>query len=355
MADSEVAARTSGSGYPLTGRIGGAMLSALRRRVPVTQEAFAERLGVSPATEQAWEQARKPLVNVSYARLRAIRRELLAYGIAPALLDLWDKALDADLIWSELGTADPDRHPLALTVPDREITELLAWPLSGQPPRQLADSRSTLLAGSGELAVISAALRVVADRGNADDEKPAMLRRQAKFLLARTDDAAASEWAADAEIRDLRSPGISYRWTPRWPLARSAAIAAANAGDLDPLHRFVETGLADDEMVSANLNYWAYWAGEYPAQWGGDSAMTRDGADWTGQRLLNTLLAGIVHAPYRDLCACTLWALLRSRRTLAFASQSRIRQSVAMALGSDELASFAKRRLEEINYLMEYR
>jgi len=34
-----------------------------------------------------------------------------------------------------------------LTVPDRVITGLLAWPLSGQPPRQLAGTRADLAAG----------------------------------------------------------------------------------------------------------------------------------------------------------------------------------------------------------------
>lgn len=68
-------------------------------------------------------------------------------------------------------------------------------------------------------------------------------------------------------------------------------------------------------MISANLNYWAYWVGESSATWNTDSAMTRPAAStWDGTSLLETLLRGIVHAPYRDLCAHTLWALLLLRR-----------------------------------------
>jgi hypothetical protein len=64
-------------------------------------------------------------------------------------------------------------------------------------------------------------------------------------------------------------------------------------------------------VVSANLNYWAYWAGEGPATWHADSAMTRPAAGtWDDTLLLATPLRGIVHAPYRDLRAHTLWALL---------------------------------------------
>lgn len=43
--------------------------------------------------------------------------------------------------------------------------------------------------------------------------------------------------------------------------------------------------------------------------------MTRPAAStWDGTLLLGTLLRGIVHAPYRDLSAHTLWALLLLRR-----------------------------------------
>jgi len=89
------------------------------------------------------------------------------------------------------------------------------------------------------------------------------------------------------------------------------------------MHRFIDQGLSDDRLISANLNYWAYWAGEYPALWNGDSAMTQASDDlWSGTRLLGTLLRGIVHAPYRDLCAHSLWALLLHHRQLAATSRS---------------------------------
>lgn len=182
-----------------------------------------------------------------------------------------------------------------------------------------------------------------------------MLRRQVKFLLAKTDDPSARQWAADADADDLRSPGDLRQWTPRWAVARSAAHVAAAAGDLDPIHLFIDQSLSDDRLISANLNYWAYWAGEYPAQWNGDSAMTQAGDDaWSGTRLLGTLLRGSVHAPYRDLCAHSLWALLLRQRQFAASPQwqPQIQSAVSQALQVGGLAPSSRQRLEQVHYLV---
>jgi transcriptional regulator with XRE-family HTH domain len=354
MNDLSATGLTAGQGGVLAGRVGGAVLAAMRAQIPMTQEELAERLRVSLSTVQAWERGRKPLVNVPYTRLQSLHREMDAAGASPDLLALWDKALGADVVLAALDTPDPERHPLALVVPDRTATELLAWPLSGQLPRQLAKTKADLAVGHGELAVVTAALREAADRAGGDGEQPGMLRRQVKYLLAQADDPAARQWAADAELSDLRAPGNLRQWTPGWAVARSAAHTAAAAGDLDPIHRFIDRGLIDDRLINANLNYWAYWAGEYPAPWHGDSAMTQPGDDaWSGTRLLGTLLRGIVHAPYRDLCALSLWALLLRRRHLAASPQRRtqIESAVSQALQAGGLAPSARQCLEQVNYL----
>jgi transcriptional regulator with XRE-family HTH domain len=358
MPDLPTMGLTAGKGGILAGRVGGAVMAAIRRRIPMTQEDLAARLGVSLTTVQAWEKGRKPLVNAPFARLHDLRRELRAVGADPGLLWLWDKALPVDVMLAALEISEPDRHPLALVVPDRTTTELLAWPLSGQPPRQLADADAVLAVGRGELDAVTASLREVAERANGDGEQPSMLRRQAKFLLAKAsnEDPVARQWAADAELRDLRSPGSLDEWTPRWPVARSAAFAAAQAGDLDPIHRFIDRGLANDHLVSANLNYWAYWVGEHSAPWNGDSAMTGD-EEWSGTRLLGTLLNGIVNEPYRDMSAHTLWALLLFRRQLADSPrwQPPIRTAVTQALDAGILADSARQRLEQVDYLVRSR
>ena len=83
--------------------------------------------------------------------------------------------------------------------------------------------------------------------------------------------------------------------------------------------------------------------------------MTQPGeGDWGGSRLLGTLLRGIVHAPYRDLCAHALWALLLHQRQLAASPkrQSQIQSAVSQALQAGGLAPSARQRLEAVDYLV---
>jgi hypothetical protein len=82
--------------------------------------------------------------------------------------------------------------------------------------------------------------------------------------------------------------------------------------------------------------------------------MTRPAADtWHGTPLLGTLLRGIVHAPYRDLCAHTLWALLLLRRHWLTSPQQlpAIKAAVNHALQAGALAPSARQRLEQVSYL----
>ena len=107
--------------------------------------------------------------------------------------------------------------------------------------------------------------------------------------------------------------------------------------------------------MRANLNYWAYWVGEYPAPWNGDSAMTGTGdEEWGGTRLLGTLLHGIVNEPYRDMSAHSLWALLLFQRQLAASPrwQPQIRAAVSRALDARILTDSARQRLEQVDYLV---
>jgi len=69
--------------------------------------------------------------------------------------------------------------------------------------------------------------------------------------------------------------------------------------------------------------------------------------------MLGTLLRGIVHAPYRDLCAHTLWALLLLRRPQLISPQQlpAIKAAVSQALAAGDLAPSAHQRLEQVSYL----
>lgn len=81
----------------------------------------------------------------------------------------------------------------------------------------------------------------------------------------------------------------------------------------------------------------------------------RTRSEWFGERLLDSLIDGIVTAPYRELCVHALWALLRQRGHLLKQPEVALRASVATrrALDGTELEESSRRRLEQVNYLAE--
>ncbi|WP_280381350.1 helix-turn-helix domain-containing protein [Nocardia wallacei] len=331
------------------------MLAAIRREMSLGQDALAEKLGVAPKTLQAWEQGRNPLIHLSYSRLRLLLRALLAGGAPAELVRTLEIALSADDILSGLGVHDPNLHPLGLVVPDRATTELVAWPLTGVVPRRLRGTTASLQIPTGQQDEVIANLRQAADAAG-NDEQSAMLRRQAVFFIADHDSARGHSAAwTESQIHDATRVADLRQWSPAWPVARSAAVQAALAGNLEPLHRFVEEGLASEETQQANLTYWAYWVGEYQTPWESDAAMVRAGTGgWSGERLLGSLLDGVVGAPYRELCVHSLWALGHARRALVTEPRwaTRISGAVESATLDDSLTPLARRRLEQIHYFV---
>lgn len=338
----------------LIGRLGGAVLGAIRGRVGLTQEGFAEQLGVGVSTLQAWESGRRPLVNASFAEIQRVNRGLRAHNPDPSLLVMFEKALMADSIYGELATAGSPEHPLSVIVPDRTLTELLAWPLTGEAPRQLSEVRTRLYVPSTVQDAVARDLCDAADQAGTGTERTAMLRRQVKFLVASND--SAREWLRQQTTSDTRALPDLSNWSPSWALARSQAVASAHSGDLDPLRRFIDQGLASDELITANLNYWAYWVGEHDTYWTDDRDMVSQRATWSGDRLLSSLVSGVATAPYRELCAHALWALLKARRDLLRNSEQArdIGRAVEIAL-SDEagLTGKVRQRMEQVAYLVE--
>jgi transcriptional regulator with XRE-family HTH domain len=338
----------------VSGRVAGAVLRAVRSQVGLTQADLAERLDAGLTTVQGWETGRRPLVNVRYGELQRIRRTLQAAGARPSLLRVWDQALTADSILEWMDTRDPQAHPLAWVVPDRTLTELLAWPISGSTPRELVGLQAQLHVESAVRDHLATHLRDVSDQVFIDGITGAMLRRQAKYLVAKH--RASGEWVKDALRRDACWRVDLSTWSPAWPVARSNAVSAALAGDLDPLLRFTREGLASEQNIHANLTYWAYWVGEINVQWGADADMVTAGSyPWSGEMLAGSLVKGLVGAPYRELCAHTLWSLLmQKRRLIANASvRGAVSEAVEVALSTTGVVSeLARNRLDQVRYLL---
>lgn len=336
----------------VAGRLSGAVLAAIRAESGRTQEEFAERTQVALSTVQAWESGRRPLVKASFQDLQRLNRQLRAEGVATKLLHLLDHALLADSIYMDMSAMGGRPHPLALLVPDRTLTELLAWPLTGEPPRQLQTAKIRLQVPAGVRDAVAAELRHAAD-SSPSDVQGAMMRRQVKFLVARNK--ASADWVRAQAAEDVRVHADLRRWSPTWPVARSQAVSSASEGDLEPLRRFIDRGLSDDAVVRANLNYWAYWVGEHTTPWTQDSDMIDPCLEWAGDRLLGSLIEGVARAPYRELCIHSLWALLRQRRRLLGrpGAAQRVREAAEVALGTEELDASARQRLEQVRYLAE--
>lgn len=342
----------AGGAGELAGRVGGAVLALARASVQQTQEALAEHLRVGLSTVQAWESGRRPLVNATFQDLQRLNRCLRLGGAAPELMCVLEQALLADTIYADMVVAEPGQHPLRLIVPDRTVTELMAWPLTGEPPRQLRATKARLHVPTGVRDAVAADLCRAADHSTRD-ERGAMLRRQVKFLVA--DHAPSVEWLRAQVATEVRVHTDLRTWSPEWPVIRSQAVSAAHGGAMDPLRRFIDRGLAEDNCIEANLNYWAYWVGEHTAMWTTDADMTTRSMTWSGQRLLKSLVEGMVRAPYRDLCIHTLWALLRRRSHLMRATGviGRITDAAEFTLSETELDASTRRRLEQVLYLAE--
>lgn len=337
----------------VSGRVAGAVLAAVRAEVGRTQEALARELGVGATTVQGWESGRRPLVRAAFQDLQRLMRQLRLAGAAPALMHVLDQALLVDTIYADLDVPAAERHPLALVVPDRTMTELLTWPLTGEPPRQLSGTTAARLdVGQGVRDAVAGELRAAADQAGLD-ERGAMLRRQVKYLVA--GNAASSEWVRAQAAADTRGQPDLRDWSPAWPVARSQAVSAAHGGDSEPLRRFIDRGLTSEATIEASLTYWAYWVGEHDAAWTSDADMLRSEVGWTGERLLHSLLEGTVHAPYRELCIHALWALLHSRGRLVRkpGAAARISAAAALVLDTAGLDGESRRRIEQVRYLAE--
>lgn len=336
----------------LAGRIAGAVLAAIRTETGRTQQDLAEQMRVGLSTVQAWESGRRPLIKASFQDLQRLNRQLRVDGAPVGLLHLLEQALLVDSIYTDMSATESRSHPLALLVPDRALTELLTWPLTGETPQQLRATKVRLYVPTGVRDAVATELRRAAD-SSPRDERGAMMRRQVKFLVA--GNSASAEWVRAQAAEDVRAHVDLRTWSPNWPVARSQAVSSAQEGDPEPLRQFIERGLADDATMTANLTYWAYWVGEHAAPWTQDADMVDPSQDWAGDRLLDSLVQGVARAPYRELCIHSLWALLRRRGRLLRrpAAAERVRKAAELALDTETLEIGTRQRLEQVRYLAE--
>ncbi|MCC3328279.1 helix-turn-helix domain-containing protein [Nocardia abscessus] len=307
------------------GAVSGFLLKLLREAAQLTQADFAERLGVDISTVHGWESGRRPLAHLRAGDLTRIRMLLTRHGAPSQAIMLLTDALEADLVIGDTVGIEPhtinaDAHPLAVSIHQRTLANLITWPITGRPPVQLAGLTGRRGRGPRPSSpVISTIdrerffdhLLLVADRCRWPDE--ALLRRQAIFLLGFDNRGDSADWLAGELTHALHT--VSHTDVPGWLRVRSSAIALSATGDRDPLRAYLTRLRDNPDQQLANLTYYAYWVGDLgDIVFTDDAAMIRaDPRTWSGERLLRHLLDRLQPgAKQADLYAHTLADLIAS-------------------------------------------
>jgi hypothetical protein len=354
------------------GIVSGYVGKLIRESVGLTQLQFSAAVGVDVSTIQGWESGRRPLTAVSAGELSWLRLNLIRRGAHPRLFTILNDAIEADGVIDYSVThaediGDARYNPLAVTVHQRHLTNLITWPLTGDTPSQLLDlgqSRgrrrgpvpSAPVLTAEEKGRLFAHLFRAADAPRVDDHR--LLRRQAIYLLAFDRSAATKQWLTDEHHRALREARQGND-VLSWVSVRSAAIALAQAGDEDALSTFVVQGLANHDQEIANLNYWAYWLGETRDIYTDDGFMRQRGAPWDGSQLLDHLIGRLGPGTLQShLYVRTLWQLLLARPSLLDRRpESRINALTAISESLDDgsLPIRQRQQLSEIAYAIKLR
>ncbi|MEU7723726.1 transcriptional regulator [Streptomyces sp. NPDC040724] len=346
------------------GMVSGFVFRLIREQLGHTQDTLAEAFAVSTDTVAGWETGRRPLTALAVGHMLIHRHRLMRMGASPALLLALEKALEADVLLANAleDEGTPDDSPLGARVMQRDLVEVLAWPLNGVTPERMRPLQPPTRPRRGPAADrpelsreerrrFFGHMRRMAEEAQGDGQF--LLRRQAMYLAGYDDASDTSDWLAQQRRADRPSD-----WLTRWLTSRSVAAVAARQGDRDRMQHFISTTLDDDEAgEAANLSYWAYWIGESAHPELSDDFIAASGPmNWHGHRLLQHLVGGLTpEQGFFDLNVHSLWALLAARpgllRTTSDAGRA-LGSQLPVLLDNTTASTRARRELEGIRYVI---